>query len=71
MRRENIIDAVRQAPFRPFVLCLANGERIEVRHPECVAVGGRTAIVVEPEDGRTHTIDIALIFKVNNLPLKR
>jgi hypothetical protein len=68
MRRDDISEALGKAPFRPFVLCLANGERIEIRHPEMCAVGGRTAVVVEPDD-RRHDIDIALVVKLETAPL--
>lgn len=67
MRTESILEAVRSAPFKPFIVCLANGERIEVRHPESIAVGGRTAVVVEPDD-RTHILDIVLVLKLELAP---
>ena len=51
-------------PFRPFWIVLADGERIEVRHSEWVATaGGRTAVVMEPDD-RMHVIDIGLVIEL-------
>ncbi|HLQ46324.1 MAG TPA: hypothetical protein VK137_16390, partial [Planctomycetaceae bacterium] len=34
----------RRAPFRPFVVELLNGDRVEVDHPEALIVRGGTAI---------------------------
>ncbi len=36
----------RRAPFRPFVVELLNGDRVEVDHPEALIVRARTAIFV-------------------------
>jgi len=41
MRSESIRDEVarmvRQAPFRPFVLSMENGDRVTIGHPENIA----------------------------------
>ena len=36
----------RRAPFRPFVVELLNGDRVEVDHPEALIVRAGTAIFV-------------------------
>ena len=36
----------RRVPFRPFVVELLNGDRVEVDHPEALIVRGGTAIFV-------------------------
>lgn len=54
-------------PFRPFWLVLATGARVEVRHPETVAIGDRTAVVIEPGD-RTRAIDVALVVELVTEP---
>ncbi len=35
--RSEIARKVRQAPFRPFVLSLENGDRVPIGHPENIA----------------------------------
>ena len=35
--RNEVIRMVRQAPFRPFVLSMENGDRITIGHPENIA----------------------------------
>jgi hypothetical protein len=68
MRAENLTEVIRAAPFRPFVLCLADGDRVEVRHPDFIAyAGGRTAVVIDPDD-RSHTIDVMLVTKIEQAP---
>jgi hypothetical protein len=46
----------RQSPFRPFVVELVNGERIEVDHPEALAFRNMRAIFIT-KDGRAHYFD--------------
>lgn len=50
------------APFRPFVIHLADGRRIPVRHREFMATApsGRTVIVYEPDDS-FNIIDLLLV----------
>jgi len=43
-------EALHQESFRPFEICLEDGQKIPVRHPERVAVGRRRACVVGPDD---------------------
>ena len=35
--RSEIVRMVRQAPFRPFVLSMENGDRVTIGHPESIA----------------------------------
>ncbi len=54
--------ALRALPFRPFVMHLADGREVPVRHPE-LAVStstGRTTVVVQPDDTLT-IIDLLLV----------
>ncbi len=50
MDLEGIREALHGEPFKPFDLCLADGRRIPVAHPDFVAVGKRRIIVVQPDD---------------------
>jgi hypothetical protein len=48
MTGETLQKAIRNQPFRPFVIHMADGRSIPVTHPELIAykTGSRTAIVV-------------------------
>jgi hypothetical protein len=35
--RNEVLRLMRQAPFRPFVLNLENGDRVNIEHPENIA----------------------------------
>jgi hypothetical protein len=50
MDLEGVREALHQEPFKPFDICLADGRRVPVRHPDFVAVGKRRIIVVQPDD---------------------
>jgi len=50
MDLEGVRLALHRQPFKAFDICLADGRRISVRHPDFVAVGKRRIIVVQPDD---------------------
>ncbi len=50
MDLQGVREALRQQPFEPFAMRLADGRSLDVRHPEMVAVGQRRLIVVQPDD---------------------
>jgi hypothetical protein len=50
MRPHDIRNHLRRRPFRPFRLCLSNGDSCDVRHPELMYVS-RTEVVVALELG--------------------
>lgn len=59
--------AVQQAsPFRPYALQLADGTRVDVRHPELVAIapGGRTFAVATSDDA-FKIIDLLLVAAID------
>jgi hypothetical protein len=47
---EGVREALHREPFKAFDICLADGRRVPVRHPDFVAVGKRRIIVVQPDD---------------------
>lgn len=49
MDLEAIREALHRRPFRPFVICLADGRRLSVTHPDFVAVGKRRVFVLGPD----------------------
>ena len=50
MDLEGAREALHGEPFKAFTICLADGRRIPVRHPDFVAVGKRRIIVIQPDD---------------------
>ncbi|MBM4046012.1 MAG: hypothetical protein FJ279_12920 [Planctomycetes bacterium] len=60
------IEAIRQlyeaTPFRPFVIHLADGRKVDVKHREFMAAApsGRTIIVYQPDDS-FNVIDLLLV----------
>lgn len=63
MDLNSIRNALREQPFRPFDLCLADGRRVPVKHPEFVAMNQRIVIVTD-EDSATKIIEPLLIVSV-------
>jgi hypothetical protein len=47
MDLKSIRSALHEEPFRPFKLCLADGRRVPVKHPEFVAMNERIVIVTD------------------------
>ncbi len=50
MDLEDLREVLHRQPFKPFDVCLADGRRLPVAHPESVAVGKRQAFVIGPDD---------------------
>jgi hypothetical protein len=65
MTIERIRDLYQAEPFRPFVLHMADGRDVAVRHRESVALspGGRTVVVYQPDDSM-NIIDLLLVTDV-------
>ncbi len=65
-----IREAMRQQPFVPFELRLADGRTILVRHPEFVAISAnnrRIAVFVQPDDAMM-IIEPLLIVSIDFQP---
>jgi len=60
-------EALRQEPFEPFAIRLADGRSLPVRHPEFVAVGQRRAVVIGENDSWSW-IEPLLIVSLDSLP---
>lgn len=69
MDLNSICTALRQVPFKPFVLCLADGRRVPVKHPEFVAMNQRIVIVTD-EESDTKILEPLLIVSLEDLPGK-
>jgi len=59
MKAANLQDALHQARFRPFDLCLDNGKVVRVKHPDCVLFNGSktTAVIADGEHLRIVDMD--------------
>ena len=66
MDLNSIRNALREQPFSPFVLCLADGRRVEVKHPEFVAMNQRIVIVTD-EESATKILEPLLIVSLEPL----
>jgi len=69
MDLNSIRSALRQEPFRPFVLYLADGRRVPVKHPEFVAMNNRIVIVTD-EESDTKVLEPLLIVSLEQLAKK-
>ena len=49
MRREMLRQAVPSQPFRPFTMGLVDGRKLEVIHPEFMAISRRHLLYIHPE----------------------
>ena len=67
MDLNSIRHALREQPFHPFELCLADGRRVPVKHPEFVAMNERIVIVTD-EDSATKILEPLLIVSLEPLP---
>ena len=65
MDLNSIRSALRQEPFRPFELCLADGRRVPVEHPEFVAMNQRIVIVTD-EESDTKVLEPLLIVSLEH-----
>lgn len=68
MTIEQLRNAYEAQPFRPFVLHLADGREIPVRHREFMMTvpSGRTVLVTQPDD----TVNIADLLLVTDIELR-
>ncbi|RLS81406.1 MAG: hypothetical protein DWI04_06490 [Planctomycetota bacterium] len=64
---DTIREFVRRQPFEPFVIRLSNGEKHEVRHPECLLVLKSKVILGYPEDDRSVHLSLIHVNAVETL----
>ncbi len=56
MAPEELLKALRKRPFRPFRIAMTDGRAFEVRHPELVLPGRRSAVIGKPAPGETEAL---------------
>jgi hypothetical protein len=64
-------EALRREPFEPFLIRLADGRSLEVKHPEFVALSPRRIIVIEDDDVGVLVRDRAVTDRCSRLPRRR
>ncbi len=80
MRRNELVEALRTARFRPFRLYLSDGGTFDIRHPEMLMVGQHWAVIgiVEqrgnadagesyPQIERFTTVDLMHVTRIEDL----
>lgn len=67
MDLNSIRNALKAEPFQQFELCLADGRRVPVKHPEFVAMNNRVVVVLD-EESYSRTFEPLLIVSLEPLP---
>lgn len=73
MAPEELRDTLKQQPFEPFRIVLTDGQGYDIRHPDLLLVGKRSAIVGLAGDGgapfydRTVKVDLLHISRIEPL----
>lgn len=76
MTQEDLHEAVRRRPFEPFQIVLTTGETYDIRHPELLMVGRRSAIIGITSDpaktvyDRSIKVDLLHVVGVKDLPVQ-
>jgi hypothetical protein len=76
MAPEELRDALRQSPFEPFRLVMTDGVGFEIRHPELLMVGRRSATIgltLDPTQAyydRTVKVDLLHVIRMEPLEAK-
>jgi hypothetical protein len=76
MAPEEVRDTLRQQPFEPFRLVMADGQGYEIRHPDLLWIGKRAAMVgLTGEPGqdlweRSVKIDLFHVLRLNPLEVR-
>jgi hypothetical protein len=75
MAPDELLTVLRERPFRPFRMTLTDGRTLDVRHPEMVLPGRRSAVAGLPEPGETEplydrriTVDLLHIVSLGPIP---
>ncbi len=67
---KSIRERLHQSPFTPFKICLSDGRKVLVEHPDFVALGGSVLHVLDEEDN-TQRIDALHAVSLDDIPAKR
>ena len=64
-----IREALHRQPFEPFIMRLADGRSVPVRHPDFMAVHPRRIVVIA-EDGAWSVVEPLLVVSLEYVPPK-
>jgi len=69
MKIEEVRNLLHAQPFRPFLIHVADGGRIPVKHEDFVALAptGREMLVYQP-DGTWQVVDVMLVTRLQIIP---
>jgi hypothetical protein len=74
MSSEELRDALKQQPFEPFRLVMTDGQGYDIRHPDLLLVGRRSATVgLTGDPGQTfyeRTVKVDLLHVIRLEPLE-
>jgi len=74
MAPEELRDTLKHQPFEPFRIVLTDGVGYDIRHPDLLLIGKRSAIVGLAGDGstpyyeRTVKVDLLHVSRIEPLP---
>lgn len=68
MTVDDIRTALRQTPFVPFSIRLADGRALPVKHPELIIATRRNLIVVDPDTDAIFWVDPMLALSLDLTP---
>lgn len=74
MTQEELRDAARRQPFKAFRVILTTGATYDIRHPDLIMVGRRSAVIgvaKEPNEtvyDRTVQVDLLHVVGIEELP---
>ena len=74
MTSDQLRELLSAQPFRPFRVHMADGQSIDVLHPEVLAYGGGRTFVVFVSEERSRIIDLLLVASletINGKPKRR
>jgi hypothetical protein len=75
MTQQELHEAARQQPFKPFRLVITTGATYDIRHPDLIMVGRRSVIIGITNDpngttyDRTFNVDLLHVVGMEELPV--
>jgi hypothetical protein len=76
MNNKDLNEVAHRRPFEPFRVTLTTGETYDIRHPDLILVGRRSAILGIPSEparelfDRSIKVDLLHIVAIEDLPVK-
>jgi hypothetical protein len=67
MHADAIREMLRREPFQPFAIHLSSGERHDVRHPECLAIGTGRIAITDPDADRVAVCSLMHVTSIEFL----